>query len=72
VIGGLYQVTKRRSYRGHEPGTTFEARLDPGAERRALARGDIRKLKRTTPSLQPGTYQFPTGWLPQEEGSTNG
>lgn len=60
---GIYVVTGRRAYRGHEPGTQFEAVLDRQAETRAIGRGDIRLLKRVTPSIQPGTYTFPAGWL---------
>lgn len=64
---GLYEVTGHRNIRGHQPGTRFEAVLNPLVERRAINRGDIRLIKRTTPSLQPGTYTFPLGWLKQEE-----
>lgn len=64
---GVYEVGQRRSYRGHEPGTVFEARLDPAAETRALARGDIRLIERVTPSLQPGSYTLPPGWANQHE-----
>lgn len=64
----LYQVAGRRAYRGHQPGETFQATLDPAAEERALARGDIRILERSKPSLQPGSYQLPAGWAnPQQE-----
>lgn len=60
---GIYKVGHRRSYRGHAPGTTFEARLDPGAEQRALQRGDIELVRRTVPALQPGSFTLPRGWL---------
>jgi hypothetical protein len=64
----LYLVAGRLAYRGHQPGEIFQATLDPAAEERALARGDIRILERSTPSLQPGSYQLPTGWAnPQQE-----
>lgn len=59
----LYRVTRQRPYRGHEPLTVFEANLDPATEGRALARGDIEILDRSTPSLQPGSYRIPYGWL---------
>lgn len=62
----LYRVGKR-SYRGHRPGSTFEATLDPAAERRARDRGDIQLLKRTTPAIQPGSYLLPHGWLNSKE-----
>lgn len=65
---GVYVVTGRRKYRGHEPGETFEAKLDPAAERRAIDRGDIRLLDRIIPSIQPGTYVLPDGWLTDEGG----
>lgn len=59
---GVYLVTGRRHYRGHEPGTVFEAQLDRAAEWRALERGDIRLIRRVTPAVQPGSYTFPAGW----------
>lgn len=61
---GVYQVTGRRKYRGHDPGTTFEAALDPAVEQRALARRDIRLLRRVVPALEPGSYTLPAGWPP--------
>jgi hypothetical protein len=61
---GLYLVTGRRRYRGHAPGTRFEARLDPGAEQRAISLGAIRLLKRITPALDPGSYRLPDDWPP--------
>lgn len=63
----LYQITKRRSYRGHKPGTIVEMRLEPAAEKRALDRGDIVLIERRTPSLQPGSYTLPRGWLTSKE-----
>lgn len=60
---GEYEVVGRRSYRDHEPGSTFEARLDRGAEARAIRRGDIRLLRITQPDLVPGSVTFPDGWL---------
>jgi hypothetical protein len=63
----VYRVGRRRAYRGHAPGSTFEAALEPGAERRALARGDVVLIERKTPSLQPGSYTLPRGWLNQKE-----
>jgi hypothetical protein len=60
---GEYLVTGKRNYRGHEPGTIFEARLNPNAEARAINRGDIRLLRQIEPTIQPGSYTFPDGWL---------
>lgn len=60
---GVYLVTGRRQYRGHEPGTTFEALIDPLAEERAIGRGDIQLLRRIEPGLVPGSYRFAPGWL---------
>ena len=60
---GLYLVTGKREYRGHEHGSEFEARLDRNAERRAVARGDIVLLREVIPELQPGSFIFPHGWL---------
>jgi hypothetical protein len=60
---GEYLVTGKRNYRGHAPGSTFEARLDRLAEARAIARGDIRLLREIEPTVEPGSYTFPDGWL---------
>ncbi len=57
-----YRVIGKRKYRWHEPGTTFEARLDPDAERRAIERGSIRVLGVIQPALQNGSYALPDDW----------
>jgi hypothetical protein len=62
-----YRVTGRRRVRGFLPGDIFEARLDGLAEARAVARGDLEVIERFTPSIQPGTYSLPDGWLNQNE-----
>lgn len=59
---GVYKVTGSRPYRGHEPGTVFEACLAPGPEQRAICRGDITLLERVTPDLAPGSYRLPPDW----------
>lgn len=59
---GVYRVTGRRSYRGHPPGTIFEAALDPGPEQRAIARGDIRLLRYVVPEIVAGSARLPAGW----------
>jgi hypothetical protein len=69
VTHGEYQVVGRRAYRGHDPGDTFEAKLDRHAELRAIRRGDIVLLRRVTPALQPGSYRLPRGWLSQHPSS---
>jgi hypothetical protein len=58
---GRYQVTGKRAYRGHQPGDTFEARLDRNAEIRAVNRGNIILLERLTADLRPGSYRLPAG-----------
>ena len=58
----LYQVVGGHPYRETSPGDTFEAVLEPAAEKRALACGAIRLLERRQPSLQPGSYRLPDGW----------
>lgn len=60
-----YQVTGTRNYRGHSPGTIFEARHDP-AKQRAIGRGDITMLRVHTPDVPEGAT-FPDGWLPEPE-----
>ncbi len=57
-----YLVTGRRKYRWHDPGTTFEARLDPDAERRAIARGSIRVIEAIETKLPDGGYTLPRDW----------
>lgn len=59
---GVYEVTGTFAYRGHKPGTRFEALLDQKAEQRAIARGDIRLVERVTPSIVPGSFRLPDGW----------
>jgi hypothetical protein len=59
---GEYRVVGKREYRGHSPGSVFEARLDRGAEARAIARGDIKLLRVITPEVQPGSWTLPDGW----------
>jgi hypothetical protein len=65
--GAEYEVLRPTGYRGHRYGTKFEAILEPDAERRALARGDIRVLARVVPSVRPGTFTLPNGWTNQQE-----
>lgn len=62
IDSGVYEVTGSRAYRGHKPGSRFEARLDRGAERRAVIRGDIRLVERVVPSIRPGSFRLPPGW----------
>jgi hypothetical protein len=59
----IYRVTGPRGYRGHPPGTTFEALLDPDVEARAIRHGAIELLEDSTPALQPGSYTPPSGWV---------
>lgn len=58
---GVYEVTGRRIYRGHEPGTVFEARIAETVAARAIKRGDITLLEYVTPNL-PDEYGLPKGW----------
>jgi len=60
-----YLVLGTRMYRGHRPGTVFEAALDPAAEQRAIDRGNIRVLERIDPTLD-GDFQLPHDWPPSE------
>lgn len=55
-----YLVTGKRQYRWHEPGTVFEAQLDPDAERRAIERGSIRVLEEVTVSVE--NHYLPEDW----------
>ena len=64
---GVYTVTGKREYRGHAPGSTFEAFIPAGPERRAIDRGDIRLERRTQPTLPP-VWGLPAGWATNNEG----
>ena len=55
-----YLVTGKRKYRWHQPGTVFEARLEPDAERRAIERGSIQVLEEIEVGV--GSYVLPDGW----------
>lgn len=59
---GVYKVTGKRQYRGHDPGSTFEASIDPAVEQRAVNRGDIQLLRRVTPDLAPGSFVLSDNW----------
>lgn len=61
---GVYEVTGKREYRGHKPGTVFEAALDAPAAQRAINRGDIRLLREFIPDLVEGSYRLPDPWPP--------
>lgn len=59
---GEYEVTGRREYRGHTPGSFFAAQIERAAEQRAIQRGDIRLIRRVTPVVPAGAV-VPDGWL---------
>lgn len=61
-----YEVTGARVIRGHRRGEVFHAEMGPLAEARAVARGDIRLIRRIRPTIPPG-YWLPAGWLNQNE-----
>jgi hypothetical protein len=63
---GRYEVTGPRIYRGHPPGTIFEARIAPGPENRAINRGSITLLERVPDDLRPNSYRLPDGWSTTE------
>lgn len=58
-----YEVLRVGGYRGFATGSVFEAVIDKAAEGRALKRGDIRILQRTTPPIQTDSYRLPAGWI---------
>lgn len=64
MIHGLWKVTGKRIYRGHDPGSEFEASIEAGAAGRAVRRGDIALLEQFVPALPPD-YQLPEGWITQ-------
>lgn len=57
--GGRYKVVGPRSYRGHEPGSVFEAVLERQAEIRAINRGSIQLLARVDVGLKPENARLP-------------
>jgi hypothetical protein len=63
VKHGRYRVSGKRRYRNHEPGAIFEARLEPDAERRAIARGSIELIEYI--DIVPGSHRIPEGWPSQ-------
>jgi hypothetical protein len=62
MISGLWLVSGRRAYRGHQPGEEFEASLAQTVAGRAVLRGDIKLLEEFAPQLPP-EYCLPEGWL---------
>ena len=58
---GVWKVTGRRIYRGHEPGVTFEASIPTTVAARAVARGDVTLLEEILPLL-PEEHCLPEGW----------
>jgi hypothetical protein len=40
-----YKVVGSTAFQGHQPGELFDAELDPGLERRAKERGQLRVVK---------------------------
>ncbi len=67
----VYRVAGTRAYRGHNPGETFEAVLDERVEERAITRGNIVVVRRSTPSLTEGSYQLPKTKRKAKGGNTN-
>ncbi len=55
----VYEVVDRKRYCGHQQGTIFEARLDAGAEARAIARGAIRIIDPKPVTIDLGRYTPP-------------
>jgi len=56
----LYLVTSGTGFDGYSQGDTFETVLEPEREARALRRGSVQLLERSTPALQPGSYRLPS------------
>jgi hypothetical protein len=64
---GHFRVLCAEGYRGHEVGTEFVAAIERNDARLGVVRGRLAFLGQVTPSLEPGTYSFPTGWLASPE-----
>lgn len=67
---GVYRVIGRRKYRGHDPGTVFEAYLDPAVEQRAIARRAIELLRREAPTVEPAKFEPPAEWRSDRPATT--
>lgn len=63
----VYKVTGVFDYRGHPPGSLFEAELDAEAEGRALRFGSITVVDRRRTELVPGSYRLPTRWRQRQK-----
>ena len=59
---GRYRVTGSRAYRGHHPGSEFDAQIAPTVEARAVKRGDIILLERVIPTIVAENLALPQGW----------
>lgn len=62
MVSGAWLVVGKRAYRGHDPGTEFEASIPAAPAKRALVRGDIRLLEEFVPA-PPAEHQLPEGWV---------
>jgi len=56
----VFLVSGATSFDGYNPGETFETVLDPDLETRAIRRGSLTLIERSTPVLQPGSYRLPS------------
>jgi hypothetical protein len=56
----VFLVSGRTSFDGYSPGETFETVIDPDREARAIRRGSITLIERSTPALQAGSYRLPS------------
>ena len=59
---GIFRVIGRHNYRGHRPGETFDATLDPAAVERAVAIGALEVIDGRRTELRPGSWTLPDGW----------
>lgn len=57
----IYRVRGSYHFRGHAPGTTFEASLEPDEERRAVRRGNIEILFSQRITLDESKIRRPKG-----------
>lgn len=65
-----YLVTGDANFLGFAPGATFVAQLEGGLEERALKRGSIKVVERSTVTLDETRVVMPRGWkTTSEEGA---
>ena len=56
----VYEIVGTRGFRGHRQGVRMEMILDQMIEKRAIRRGAVVLIERSTPCLVEGSYRLPS------------